>query len=294
MIKKLHVFGIAAAFILCSCGGESAQKDSAVEQMKQQAQEDEVTNVKRILFSVPSPLESAFMIQDCGIPYKAKVLHDITLSRQYASTTKKALNLGVFITDLSYSNVFGNTSNAVNTFKAIEDLSNQLDLDYLIDDEQMKKFDEHINNRDELLKMTTKIYTDVQAELAETDMEYVNALIVTGAWVEGMYITTSSIDEMLLEYKVVKQVANQKQTLTNIALLLAAYKDVPEVEALLEQLKPLETIYNNIEVVESKKQVEVNDAEVKVLGESELKITKEQMKDIQAEVTKIRTSYVEI
>lgn len=288
----MAVLGAALLLTVASCGPANQEPQ---EQPKQETvKEQETESVQRILFSVPSPLESALMIQECGIPYSAEVLHDVEKSRDYSTTPEKAFNMGVYITDLSYSNVFGQTSNAVNTFKAIEDLANQLDLDHLIDEKLMNSFDESINNKEALIRLTADVYSDLQLELSEGDMQYVNALIIAGAWVEGMYIITAVLDDILAEEKVVVRIAAQQQTLKNLVGLLGAYENVPSVQQTLSDLQNLVELFNQAEVIDGTKQVEVNETSVRVKGGSTMKLTAAQLKSIKEEIQKIRTGYVEV
>ncbi len=289
---KYGAMGLSLFFAIASCGPSNQQQEEAPK--KESVEVAEAESVQRILFSVPSPLESALMIQECGIPYSAQVLHDVSRSRDYATTPMKAINMGVYITDLSYSNVFGQTSNAVNSFKAIEDLAVQLDLDHLVDETLMKRFDESINNRQALLRLTSDVYSDLQLELSDGDMEYVNALVIAGAWIEGMYITTAVLDDILAEDKVVQRIAGQKQTLENLMGLLSNYNDVPAIEKTLADLEGIESIFNQLEVVEEPKEVEVNKTSVRVKGSLKVNLTPEQLNRIKAEIQKIRASYVEV
>jgi hypothetical protein len=167
-------------------------------------------------------------------------------------------------------------------------------LDHLIDEQLMKRFDESVNNKQALMRLTSDVYSDLQLELSEGEMQYVNALIIAGAWVEGMYITTAVLDDILAEEKVVARIAAQQQTLKNLVGLLGTYENIPAVQQTLAELQNLEQLFNQAEVIEGTKQVEVNETSVRVKGGSTMKLTPGQLRSIKEEIQKIRTGYVEV
>ena len=57
-------------------------------------------NISNILNSIPSPLEISFIIHDAGIEYDKSILNSEDNVSKYNSNNEKAINLGVYGTDL--------------------------------------------------------------------------------------------------------------------------------------------------------------------------------------------------
>ena len=115
-IKKLISAGILAAFIspfFYSCGskegtGETEQADTTGMESGGMKKMDE--KAQNIFYSIPSPIELAQLIQRAGAKYNKNLLNSIDNVGKYESNSSKALNLGVYGADLSYTSVFDNNT----------------------------------------------------------------------------------------------------------------------------------------------------------------------------------------
>ncbi|HWY37234.1 MAG TPA: hypothetical protein VNY73_01650, partial [Bacteroidia bacterium] len=119
MIKQVRNFSFLMyplCFLLfASCGNDKGKANNAEE-----IQEDTtkvvsgaVVNVGGELFSIPSPLQTAMLIQKTGAAYDKTLLNSKENMNQYATDFAKALNLGIYGADLGYVNMYNKTQDAI-------------------------------------------------------------------------------------------------------------------------------------------------------------------------------------
>src|ERR1035437_972928 len=119
MIKQVRFFSSLfyplCFLLLISCGDNNSKTTNPEE-----IQEDTVKvvsgavlNIGGELFSIPSPLQTAMLIQKTGSPYDKSILNTKENMNQYATDFSKALNLGIYGADLGYVNMYNKTQDAI-------------------------------------------------------------------------------------------------------------------------------------------------------------------------------------
>ena len=96
-LTKTITLSLIISFTIAACvSKENKRKSEAeakVEATSEQIEESEVEQIKKIFFSLPSPIELTYLFKKEGINYQADKLHSIAARNNYNLTTKKALNL---------------------------------------------------------------------------------------------------------------------------------------------------------------------------------------------------------
>jgi hypothetical protein len=92
----------------------------------QEKEPKEVEQIKKIFFSLPSPIELTYLFKKEGINYQADKLHSIAARNNYNLTTKKALNLGIYGADLSYAALFGQHEDAIEYYTTCQILAEEI------------------------------------------------------------------------------------------------------------------------------------------------------------------------
>ena len=81
-------------------------------------------------------------------------------------------------------------------------------------------------------------------------------MVVAGAWVEGMYITTHISEATYHVSGIVEVLLEQKKSFEMFIDLAEPHKDDPNVKEILEMFEPMRKIYEGIETSFSMKNVE--------------------------------------
>ena len=81
------------------------------------------------MFSIPSPIQTAILIEKSGADYNKGYLNDSKLVTTYATNYQKALNLGVYGADVGYVTIYDQSQDALKYMSVINKLSDEQALD---------------------------------------------------------------------------------------------------------------------------------------------------------------------
>ena len=91
---------------------------------------------------------------------------------------------------MSYATLYNIQQEVINYLNAIRSLANELNMAKIYNEDLYNQIKQNYDNRDALVKILTGAFNDSYAYLAENDQQPLALLVVGGAWVEGMYLTT--------------------------------------------------------------------------------------------------------
>jgi hypothetical protein len=203
--------------------------------------------INNILMSIPSPLEISMIIKESGAEYNVKDLNDHASVLRYSSTFKKAINLGIYSTDLGYANIYAKKQDAVNYLNSVKKLSDELAIGQFFDYNTIKNLAESSDKLDELIQTTTENFERINYHLREQKRESLSILLLTGGWIEISYLTTL-IHERTKNETLKEKIGEQKLVLERILLVLEVYSTKPEFPALIADLKELRKVYDKIRI----------------------------------------------
>ena len=288
---------ILFSIIIIGCN-ESAQIRETVEMTDEEKAVDSLkkSTTEKVFYSIPSPLETASILKKAGAKFSLDMLSPIENKDRYVTAQSKALNLGVYGADLSYTAIFDKNQEAMLYLSCTKKLADDLGVAKAFDIKKIERIEANLNNRDSLLILINDSYWESDAFLKENERGSVSSLIVLGGWVEGLHIA-SAIEKSLRASKtnesMAKRIAEQKISLNSLLALVDLYQiDVPEI---VKGLRELQEIYNTIE------ETEVSDATLTkenansspTIGKAvSLNITREQLDKISEKVTEIRNKII--
>lgn len=297
MKNRLVLFFISVC--LLSCSEKQQSNDQLISQKADQTDaankvmSDEV--ISSIIKSVPSPLEIAYIIKGEGKSYRPELLNSSEAVGRYNTNYKRALNLGVYATDLGYINIYEKNKDALVYLNSINNLADQMSIGQFFDFATLKRLSESSKNFDSLLYISTTNFDKISDYLQEHNRSGQSVLMLTGGWVEALYLTcnTAIPGEKSGLYD---RVGEQKIILDKIIQLLTFYEQDPDIQVLLKDLKDLRTLYESVSITKEYKgtKIEKVDGTLKAvdLSESTVVITKETVEAITAKITSIRQKIV--
>ena len=115
--QLLAVMAVVAGLTLASCGGEESPtgNDATGDEnvaTKPKPQGSSLLKVGDKLFNLPSPLETAMLIEEVGGDFYEDMLNPNTDATQYSVKTIQAMNLGVYGADLGYCLIYNQSQKA--------------------------------------------------------------------------------------------------------------------------------------------------------------------------------------
>jgi hypothetical protein len=213
----------------------------------------------------------------------------------YITSMSKALNLGIYSTDLSYASLFDQTQATLDYISAAKEMADGLNILDAIDEETIDILEENVNNREMIIDIISETLMNSSSFLKENGLEATASVVLVGGWMEGLFIATNLVDENdLKDNKLVERIVDQKLSLDIIVNLLEQSSEDEDAMAVLEDVKALEAIYDKITIVQGEvTAVEDPDTNVTTLqSESSIKISKQVFLELKTKVAEIRSTYI--
>ena len=149
---------------------------------------------QQVLYALPTPIEASMLVKNWGVPYPS-LLNDPANASGYLTKNKQAVNLGVYITDITTAGIYEQNQTVLRYRQAIMELIENLGLLSAVDTKKLEEIENNINNKNGMLNIISDIYASSAEFLSADDRDFYALAMLAGGWVEGMYIATSMLDE---------------------------------------------------------------------------------------------------
>ena len=202
------------------------------------------TALTKIFHAAPSPMETASLIKRSGAQFHADALNPAGQSDQYTTSDRQAINLGIYGADLSYATIFEENSTSIDYLEAIQSLSSSLGVNDVLSDDVMSSVEDNRNDRQELIRIVSETFYDLNERLKFNGQEDLAGLVVASGWIEGMYLATRHLEEAPVELK--QRIAEQKLTLDDVMRLCRSYEQTDELTGLLNAMAPIEAAFAQV------------------------------------------------
>jgi hypothetical protein len=235
--------------ILTLAGCNNAPDNKDANQQAADTIKKEITlspEAQNLLYQFPTPFEVTMMLEKA----KAGFIFDITNPPanigKYVTENSKALNLGVYSADLSYSATYNRIDESNKFLGCTSRLAEELGIAGVYDKnlpEKVKKFN---NNKDSLVNMVTKVFSATNAFLSGNNRNEVAVLIACGTYTEGLYLA-ASLNEVAKDNTLISAVIfKQKENLDKLLTILEAYQtdeNMKKIGLEIAKLRPIFTDY---------------------------------------------------
>lgn len=251
MFKKAQSFFLIFT-LFCSCqssGDNSAQNENAMQDTIISAMEIEITEevLVEIIDNIASPVEMAALMNRLGVPFSKEYLASTSSVDALNTNFQMAYKLGVFGADLGYLNMYGKTASAIEYISAIKTLADELSIGQFFDYTTLKRLATSNQNLDSLLFLSVHSYNEMDSYLRETHRSYLSSLMVTGLWVEGLFLATQ-VAKGDPNPAISERIGEQKIIITDILNVLNLYKKDPKFNELIQSLETLNVEFKKINI----------------------------------------------
>jgi hypothetical protein len=214
---------------------------------------------------------------------------------RYNTVAAKALNLGVYGSDLSFTSIFDQTQESMLYLRCTNKLASSLGISGAFDETTTARLESNVENRDSLLTIISDSYWTADSYLKENGQPGVSALIIAGGWIEGLYIATMVAADTKNE-GIVTRIGEQKLSLNNLVALLEEQKaNNPGIADILQPIKELQAIFDGVQVKAAETTVSTDKEKgVTTIGnDASYKLTPEQLKQITEKTAAIRNKIIQ-
>ena len=244
MTTKHYLLILPLVALLASCGGDEPEQNTIDEEVF-----DPNSSLNTVfdgkIFSIPSPVQTAYLIKQLDLSFDASLLNEDKNATSYVSEHQQALNLGVYGTDLGYSTLYDQKNISMRYLNAVEKLSSQLGLDAAFDSSFISRFEQNSGIEDSMIMLMSDAFKQADNFLKNANRKSTSALILTGGWVESIYLACE-LNKKKSSEDIKRRIAEQKQSLTSTIELLETYNKGGSNDALITDLKDLKTTFDKI------------------------------------------------
>lgn len=300
-ILKNMVMLTATVFFVFSCGtgSQSSEVKEGDDVQDEIVLDEEITKVdiakedfERMLNTIPEPTKVPVVLQETGAAFNMDMLNPAAEAKSYMTTNDKAaLNLGIYSADLGYLCAYSKAQDAINYLNASQNLVEYLNISNAIQMSISKRFEANLSNQDSLISIANQSIELAKDYLNESERFGTAALVATGSFVEGLYISTKLVENFSAEGSeeeknqqlrgLVQTILEQKEPLQDLVNVLDVLGD--SEESIVEIKDQVSDLFDMFDMIGIKAKMESNPDDL---------LTDETLKGITSKVSDIRAGIV--
>ena len=250
-----------------------------------------------IVQNVSSPIEMAALIKEIGTPFSIDYLATTGYIDRYNTSYQMALSLGIFGADLGYLNIYDKNTQIVDYIASINRLADGIRVGQFFDFATLKRLASSRENMDSLMYISIHSFNKMDSYLRETQRGHLSALMITGIWVEGMYLATQVAKENP-DPALYNRIGEQKLNMSNLFLILNAYSSQKQIRELIEVLNEIKVEFDQVEITYKMSEPETVEMDGMIMivqnEKSIVHITDEQMAKIIRKTEEVRNKLIEL
>ncbi len=295
-IAKYSLLTLVLLAVLSSCANRREVERASV--LREELKPDTLSILLKFdnsLFPLPSPYQAALLIKRHNFQFDEGILNPLDNAQRYTTSFKKALNLGVYGTNLSYLNIYDRTPQSISYLSTIKKLSEELNLGHAFSHNIYKQLETNMGKRDSILMILGRTFREADSYLKVNDRSYIGALILTGGWVESLYILTQ-ISKNNLNREIINRIGEQKHPLDNLLEVLTPYYyKSPEFSGLIDKLIDLAYEFDGIIYSYSYREpkIDVENKMIYINSESRVIMSEYHLQAITQRIEAIRSAIIE-
>lgn len=238
MIKKISYVLLSVLF-MCACGGGNKSEgfgdvpDEVTAGGELQLDETQVTE---FVENMSSPVEMAALIKRLNVEFSNKYLAPTDNIENFSTNFQQAFNLGVYGVDLGYLNIYNKTNSVIDYISAIKTLADGINVGQFFDFTTLKRLAQNNSNLDSLMFISVHSFNRMDQYLRNNNRSNQSVLMITGLWVEGMYLATQVYKESP-HPQLKERIGEQKIILDQLVLFLQNFKSDKQFASLITDLE---------------------------------------------------------
>lgn len=244
---KKTVAAVTVLFLVFSFTGLTSCKNSTA---RKKQKKDEVEQVKTIekeieknVYPLPTSAQVIKMLTELEVGYQIGISNPAENIKKYYTLESRSINLGVYGADLSYATLYNIEQKVIDYMDAIRTIANDLAMSKIYNAPLYDSIKQNFDTRDKLVKILTNAFNETYQYMSENDQQTLALLVVGGAWVEGMYLTTNVSEAAYNVAGISKVLIEQKKSFDLYLDLTKPYMDDPMISDFVNNLEPIKKVY---------------------------------------------------
>jgi hypothetical protein len=255
--------------LLTSCRSKTTGEDTAIEKERFQPMVKEAIEqeVEEFISPLPSSFEITQMLNDIGISYILGLSNPVSNVDRYFTERSKALNLGIYGADLAYASTYHMKQEVMLYLEATKKLTDELQISSAFNETLVESIEKQLDDKEELIQIITDSFDETYDFLNRNGKASLSLLVVSGSWIEGLFLTTHVSANVYHNYEIVKIIHGQKEPLEKLINVLEEYQEEQIIREFIDDLTPLKEVYDSIEDTLTEEQVNAISSAVETLRE---------------------------
>ncbi|MBK8226786.1 MAG: hypothetical protein IPK70_06375 [Flavobacteriales bacterium] len=246
-MPTLRPFLLLPFLMLAACGGGEKPADGTSGGLVIGGEEAVVTS----MYQMPTPNELFGLVRQMAGDGHRRLMNPSTNVDRYVSLRARAVNFGVYATDLVYASSFKLNVDVARYYLTSKKLASSLGLDAAFTDADFVRLESNLARGDSLEIISNEAYQRAYERMQQEDMGPVLHLVLAGGWMESMHLVVRQIEAFGGGEALMARVAEQKVTLDHLLGMMEATRDQPDVAAVYTDLAAVRAIYDQLEVKRS-------------------------------------------
>lgn len=296
----LNFFAVGALlFVVAACGNDKKKSKGELEaeaEVFEQAENQLIEEIDKVVHDMPPPSEVPYMLMATGADFNPDIINPVENAKKYYnSADKAAMNLGAYAADIGYLSSYDQVQDALKYMEASQKLADQIGISSAFELEMMERFEKNLGNKDSLANLINYAMEVAEQKLEETDRLQMVALVLSGSYIEGLYLSVMVLDtypedllpeeskNLILE-PIVRVIIDQRKSLEDITQLLKDLESDPIIADVIAEFDILKELYKE----------DLKDIDERIKNsDPTLKLDKDLLVDIIKEVKRIRGEMVQ-
>ena len=258
---RVLLFTTLATFGLWSCGSSTKEENSNSDEFNQ-SEESLKDQIKDVMYNLPSPSEIPYLLQATGAEFNQSLVNDVKKVDQYTTRNDKAaLNLGIYAADIGYLSSYEKTQQSITYLAATKSLADKLGVIGSFDLNELERFESNISNKDSLTSILDNSVKKTEIYLKDDSRNKLAALMLTGSFIEGLYISTGLIKSYpknllpddsrnLVLTPLMRVILEQEKSVDELVKMLATVEQADPVTTIVADLTSLQASYRALDIDE--------------------------------------------
>lgn len=202
-----------------------------------------------LIGNIPSPMELVDALPSAGFNFSKELLNSIDNEKKYLTSSKKALNFGVYCVDMAYITTNEEFSLVKSYMATAQNMAKSLELSETFNKVVGDRLKNNAENKDSLKKVIDEAYYEIDNYMRNNERALTATQMLTGSWVESQYITLALIKDVAPSDQnklLFEKIFEQKRHLESLMSLLKEYEKEKDLAQVIQQLNELNLVYKNM------------------------------------------------
>lgn len=293
MIKKI-LYLTLVLFIIQACNNEEKKAEKEVPNLFKDEGFKEISKETMeglIDLASSSPIEMATLIKESDVPFSKDYLATTDNIDKLATSYDQAIHLGIYSADLGYINMYNKTGMVIGYISAIKGLADDLKVGHFFNFGMLKSLALNSTDLDSLMYISVSSFNKMDSYLRENNRSNISTLLVTGVWIEGLYLATQVLKNMPND-RIAERIGEQKIMVDNLILVLSNFDKDKRFASLKKDFMEIKKRFKDVRITIEKGEPEMVEENgmlvIKQNEKSTVHITDEQLNEIIDITAKVR------